>query len=242
MDKLDEDVFEMMRQSEAVVTHDVDVKKLIVELSEKVKEYEEAKENNEKEKLKELFEWEKCFRCVIFVVKKDNYNEIQIMHKRSFFAHNKLTAPPKKIDDPFQHFKNELKTWAQIDLDSLMYHISQLEESNLAYLKASLPEILQKVEQEHLEQKETMQRLENDGASTKIQEEKDRQAKITEERKKKVVEFKADEKFKDQSFVSVVGQLVSKRSEDKDETPLECDIYNILDCKKEHMEPIDKLI
>jgi hypothetical protein len=57
MDKLDEDVFEMMRQSEAVVTHDVDVKKLIVRLSDKVKEYEEAKENDEKEKLQELLVW-----------------------------------------------------------------------------------------------------------------------------------------------------------------------------------------
>jgi hypothetical protein len=64
------------------------------------------------------------------------------MHKRSFFQHNKLSAPPKVIEDPFQHFKNELKTWAQIDLDSLMFHISQLEESNLGFLKASLPEIL----------------------------------------------------------------------------------------------------
>jgi hypothetical protein len=87
-----------------------------------------------------------------------------------------------------------------------------------------------------------MQRLENDGASTKIQEEKDRQVKIRDERKKKVQEFKADEKFKDQKFTSVVGQLVSKRQGEGNDTPLECEIYNILDCKKEHMEAIDKLI
>lgn len=46
-----------------------------------------------------------------------------------------------------------------------MYHVSQLEEKTLDFLKGALPEILEKVEKEKLEQKETMNRLENDGAT-----------------------------------------------------------------------------
>lgn len=48
------------------------------------------------------------------------------MHKRDFFAEHKLTPPKKEseIEDKFEHFKQELKEWAKIDLDSVMYHVS----------------------------------------------------------------------------------------------------------------------
>lgn len=64
------------------------------------------------------------------------------MHTRDFFADHKIKAPPAKIENQFEHFKQELKEWAKIDLDALMFHVASLEEKTVDSLKASLPEIL----------------------------------------------------------------------------------------------------
>lgn len=90
-----------------------------------------------------------------------------------------------------------------------MFHMISLEEKSLASLKGALPEILQKIETEALEQKETMQRLETDGSETKIKEEHDRLAKIKIERKNKVDEAMKDDKlFKDVDQSNFVVQLI----------------------------------
>jgi len=81
---------------------------------------------------------------------------MQQIESRSFYEHNKIEKPQKASDDKLADFKRELKEWAQIDLDSLMFHMISLEEKTLPAIKGALPEILQKIETEALEQKETI--------------------------------------------------------------------------------------
>jgi hypothetical protein len=54
----------------------------------------------------------------------------------------------EKTTDSFADFKDEMKTWAGVDIDSLMYHFCILENLTLDALKAALPEVLKKVEEE----------------------------------------------------------------------------------------------
>jgi hypothetical protein len=89
---------------------------------------------------------------------------------------------PGKNPDAFEAFKEDMKNWGGVDLNSLMYHICMLEDKSLSALKGALPEILKKVEDETAEQKETLQRLETEGAATKLTQEKERQATIVADR------------------------------------------------------------
>jgi hypothetical protein len=57
-----------------------------------------------------------------------------------------------------------------------MFHVASLEEKTLDSLKASLPDILQKAEQEALQRKEIIQRLEGDGLTAKIEEQQSKWA------------------------------------------------------------------
>lgn len=117
-----------------------------------------------------------------------------------------------------------------------------MEEKTLDFLKGALPEILEKVEKEKLEQKETMNRLENDGATQKIEEEKARLEKIASDRQKKIQDFVEKEKLTSGESTNVVLQLVEKRNKEEKATQIECDIYNLLDCSKADMVNVDKLI
>lgn len=80
-----------MRSSEAVVTHDVAVRQLIVDISQKAKDYTEADDEGKVDK----DDWSLVFHCVIFVVKKERFTEISLSQERSFFKHNKLEMPEK---------------------------------------------------------------------------------------------------------------------------------------------------
>lgn len=57
-----------------------------------------------------------------------------------------------------------------------MFHVASLEEKTLDSLKASLPDILQQAEQEALQRKEIIQRLEGDGLTAKIEEQQSKWA------------------------------------------------------------------
>lgn len=59
-----------MRSSEAVVTHDVSVRQLILDITAKSKEYQDA-ENKEG-----LIDWSLVFSCVVFTISKERFNEI----------------------------------------------------------------------------------------------------------------------------------------------------------------------
>jgi len=53
------------------------------------------------------------------------------------------------------------------------------------------------------------------------------------------------ENFKDNSYSNVVLSLVSKRASDdskEKESETEVDVYNLLDCSKENMDAIDKVV
>lgn len=70
--ELNDDCFHIFTLSEAIITHDVDVRKLIVDLSTKAKEYNDA-DDEEKKKKKD---WQKCFRTVIFVVRQKSFTDL----------------------------------------------------------------------------------------------------------------------------------------------------------------------
>lgn len=76
--------------SEAVITHDIDVNKLIVDLAQKAKDFADLEESEKAGKP----DWSLCFRTVIFVVKQKSFVDCQTMHTRDFFGEHKLQAPP----------------------------------------------------------------------------------------------------------------------------------------------------
>lgn len=136
-----------------------------------------------------------------------------------------------------------MKVWAGIDISSLMYHICLLPDKSLAAIKGALPEILKKVEEETAEQKETLQRLETEGAATKLTLEKERQSTILDDRQKKVTEvLSLGTAFKDTDTESAVERLIKMAEKEEIATPTECEVYDLLSCKKADMENIDKLI
>jgi hypothetical protein len=114
-----------------------------------------------------------------------------------------------------------------------------LEEKSMEALKGSLPELLQKCDEETSEQKEILVRLESEGAQTKLQAEKDRQQSVKDERQKKITEVMGTDAFKAAEQESIVEKMLKLCS---NELPKECEIYNLLGCKKQHLEMIDKLI
>ena len=84
------------------------------------------------------------------MIKKAAFDEIKESPQKSFFKTNNLPLPTKE-EPSFASLKKELKEWAQIDLDSLMYHLCSLPEKTLDSLQGRLPEILQLVEKEAAE-------------------------------------------------------------------------------------------
>lgn len=99
------------------------------------------------------------------------------------------------------------------------------------------------MEQENLERKELIQRLEANGDHNKLEEESQKWATIATERQKKVDEVMADkENFKSVEVANVVKDIVSKRVETDVKVPIECDVYNILDCSKADLEILNSFL
>ncbi len=135
-----------------------------------------------------------------------------------------------------------MKTWAGVDIDSLMYHFCILENLTLDALKAALPEVLKKVEEEQTEQQEKLKRLELEGASNKFTAEKERIVAINEERNKKIQEVLGlGTAFKTVELESAFEKLI-KKATGSAEVNQECELYDLLDTKKENLKIIDKLI
>ncbi len=84
MMRFDSTIFNVMMASEAVVTYGIDVRKFVVELAKKAKEYTDAEDKSN------LLDWSLVFATVVFVVKKSSFDQIRTSITVDFMKEHNL--------------------------------------------------------------------------------------------------------------------------------------------------------
>jgi hypothetical protein len=116
-----------MRSVEAVVTHQVDLQQFVINLMAKVKEHDENKDTPD---------WQKTLNCVVFVINSNDYAQVVNLPQTS--------KPQENKNKDLEHLRTELKNWAGVDLDNLLYGLCTNPKDSLNYSEvvAQLPGLL----------------------------------------------------------------------------------------------------